>query len=403
MFKYFKEVIMAICIASAVSCAATVKTGLDNIESYRSMFKNKRLGIITNHTAYDSSGKFIVDIFREMDDVTITAVFGPEHGLEGLVEDAIEIDDNNESALGLPVYSLYGKNLKPTEDLLKNIDVLIFDIQDIGARFYTYISTMSLAMEAAAEQNIKFVVLDRPNPVNAVTVEGNILDRKFATFVGLHPIATRHGMTVGELAVMFNRHGWLKDSINADLTVVPMANYKRHYWFDQTGLTFIKPSPNMTSIKTAAVYPGTCLLEGTNISEGRGTEIPFLQFGAPWIDSKIMTDKLNELKLPGLRFEPTQFNPTFSKFENQKCFGSKIVIMDRDKIDTFWTGVLIIDTIYHLYHDKFEWRQRHFDRLCGTDNVRISITEHKPLKVLQAKWQIDIEEFLEIREKYLLY
>ena len=403
MSRYLKELIMAICIACAVSCAAPVKTGIDNINSYRGIFENKRIGIITNHTGYDSSGRFIVDVFRGMDNVTITAVFGPEHGLEGLVEDAIVIEDNKESTLGVPVYSLYGKNLKPTEDMLSNIDVLIFDIQDIGARFYTYISTMSLAMEAAAEHNIKFVVLDRPNPVNAVTVEGNVLDRKFATFVGLHPIATRHGMTVGELAVMFNRHGWLKDSVKADLTVVPMSNYKRHYWFDQTDLTFIKPSPNMTSIKTAAVYPGTCLLEGTNISEGRGTDIPFLQFGAPWIDSKIMTDKLNEFHLSGLNFEPTQFTPTFSKYENQKCFGTKIVILDRNKIDTFWTGVLIIDTIYQLYPDRFEWRQRHFDRLCGTDQVRIAITEHKPLKVLKVKWQIDIEEFLEIRDKYLLY
>ena len=363
----------------------------------------KNVGIITNHTAYDSSGKFIVDVFKEMNDAKVIALFSPEHGLEGLVEDAIEVEDSKDAAQGLPVYSLYGKHLKPTEEMLKDIDILVFDIQDIGARFYTYISTMALAMEAAAEQNKKFVVLDRPNPINAITVEGNILEKKFATFVGLYPIPTRHGMTVGELATMFNQQGWLKNSAKADLTVVTMTDYKRSYWYDQTSLKFIKPSPNMTSVQCAAVYPGTCLFEGTNISEGRGTKIPFLQFGAPWIDAKKLTAELNNLALPGMKFKTAKFTPTFSKYEKQKCFGSEIIILDRDKIDTFWSGVLIVDTIYRMYPDKFEWRKNHFDRLCGTDQVRITITEHKPLKDLKIKWQKDIAEFLKIRKKYLLY
>jgi uncharacterized protein YbbC (DUF1343 family) len=401
--EFIKGIIMAICITSACGCSPPVKTGLDNIAANSHIFKNKRVGIITNHTGKNSEGKFIVDIFQQMPDVNVTALFGPEHGFEGTAQDAVKVKTSDESPYGVPIYSLYGKTLKPTEQMLENVDVLVFDIQEIGARFYTYVYTMSLSMEAAAENKKTFVVLDRPNPINAASVQGNILDTKFATFVGLYPIPTRYGMTIGELATMFNNQLWLKDSVKADLTVIPMTNYKRKYWYDQTGLEFIKPSPNMPNIASAAVYPGTCLFEGTNISEGRGTDKPFLLFGAPWIDSEKLTAKLNTLNLPGLKFQPSSFTPTFSKFENEKCFGSEIIITDRDKIDTFWTGASIINTIYHMYPENVKWHERHFDRLCGTDQVRLAITEGKPLAELKAQWQEQLDDFRKIRKKYLLY
>lgn len=395
--------IMAACATVFCGCAAPVKTGLDNVASHKNIFENKRVGIITNHTGRNSDGKFIVDIFREMPNVNVTSLFGPEHGFEGTAQDAVKIRNSDESPYGVPIYSLYGTTLKPTEEMLENVDVLVFDIQDIGVRFYTYLYTMSLAMEAAAENNKKFVVLDRPNPINAVTVEGTVLDTKFATFVGLYPIPTRYGMTIGELATMFNRQGWLKNSVKADLTVIPLTNYKRTYWYDQTGLEFIKPSPNMTSLEAAAVYPGTCLFEGTNISEGRGTETPFLMFGAPWIEAERLSVKLNDLKLPGLKFQPAVFTPTFSKYENRKCFGAQIIITNRNAIETFRTGVSLINTIYQMYPDKIEWYERHFDRLCGTDKVRIAIIEGNSLTELKSQWQKEINEFLNIREKHLLY
>jgi len=401
--KIVKGIIMAACATVFCDCAAGVKTGLDNAASHKSIFENKRIGIITNHTGIDSNGKFIVDIFREMPNVNVTALFGPEHGFKGTAQDAVKIIDSDESPYGVPIYSLYGTTLKPTKEMLENVDVLVFDIQDIGARFYTYLYTMSLAMEAAAEQNKKFVVLDRPNPINSVTVEGTVLEAKFATFVGLYPIPTRYGMTIGELATMFNSELWLKEKVMADLTVIPLTNYKREYWYDQTHLEFVKPSPNMTSLEAAAVYPGTCLFEGINISEGRGTDTPFLLFGAPWIDPGKLSVKINELKLPGLKFGPAEFTPTFSKYKDERCFGAQMTITDRNKIEAFWTGVSLVNAIYQMYPDKIEWYQRHFDRLCGTDKVRIAIIEGKPLGELKSQWNKEVEAFLKIRQQYLLY
>jgi len=303
------------------SCQGSVMTGLDCVDSYIKVFQGRRIGIITNHTAYNSNGKYIVDVFRNIPDVKVTSLFGPEHGLWGKEQDAIKIDSQIDPVYRLQVYSLYGKTLKPTPQMLKDIDVLVFDIQDIGARFYTYIYTMSLAMEAAAENGRRFIVLDRPNPINGFCVEGNLLELALSSFVGLFPIPARHGMTAGELAKMFNDQGWLKNGVKADLVVIPMKGWRRRMWYDQTGLSFIKTSPNMPNLETAAIYPGLCLLEGTNISEGRGTRMPFRQFGAPWIDSKQLADRLNKLKLPGMHFEPVSFTPASSKYQGQICNG----------------------------------------------------------------------------------
>lgn len=384
-------------------CSGSVKTGLDRLGEYKHVFEGKRLGIIANHTAYDRNGRFIVDVFEGMAGVRIVALFSPEHGLWGKEQAGDGINDRIDPVYGLPVRSLYGKTRKPTPEMLRDIDVLVFDIQDIGARFYTYISTMSLAMEAAAENGKRFVVLDRPNPINGACVEGNVLDPALASFVGLHPIPVRHGMTVGELAKMFNGQGWLTDRVRADLVVIPMEGWRRRMWYDKTGLRFIKPSPNMPDLQTAVVYPGLCLLEGTNVSEGRGTDKPFRQFGAPWIDAKRLTERLNKLNLPGMRFEPTRFTPTSSKHQGKVCNGVRIIVTDRNALESYYAGITIIDTIFRLYPDYFQWRAGHFDRLCGKTTVRNAIISGSSLEELRSEWQAEPTSFKKIRDRYLIY
>jgi uncharacterized protein YbbC (DUF1343 family) len=384
-------------------CRGAVMTGLDRVAAYKNVFEGKRLGIITNHTAYDRQGRFIVDVFKGMSDVTVTAIFSPEHGLWGIAPDGKKIGNQTHPVYNLPVYSLYGKTQKPSSDMLRNIDVLVFDIQDIGARFYTYVYTMSLAMEAAVENGKTFVVLDRPNPINGVNVEGNILEPEQASFVGLYPIPVRHGMTAGELAKMFNGQGWLSGSVKAELIVIPMEGWRRRMWYDQTGLRFIKTSPNMPDIETAAIYPGLCLLEGTNVSEARGTTMPFRQFGAPWINSKLLADRLNTLNLPAMRFESVSYKPTSSKYREEECHGVRILVSDRDRLEPYFSGIRIINEICRMYPDQFEWRTSHFDRLCGTSNIRNAIAGNSSLDVLRNKWQKELESFLKIRAGYLIY
>ncbi len=389
---------------------AQVSTGLDNIERYEDTFRGKRLGLITNHTAYDSRGNHLIDVISELPDVQITALFGPEHGIRGKEDAGKAIRSDTDSTLQIPIYSLYGKTRKPTEEMLQNVDMLVFDIQDIGARFYTYIWTMALAMEAAAQYDKEFVVLDRPNPINGKVVEGNLLHRRFKSFVGMFPIPVRHGMTAGELARMFNEERWLKAEQKTKLIIIPMKYWLREMWYDQTGLRFIKPSPNMPDLQTATVYPGICLLEGTNISEGRGTYTPFMHFGAPWIDADSLSFWLNGLNLTGVRFIPTSFTPvsipgmsTHPKYENQLCFGARIEITDRDRFKPYWTGLRIVEIIFRHYKSYFEWRQQHFDRLCGTDKIRQTIVRGKDLKKLREQWQTEPDNFLSLRRQYLLY
>ncbi|MHC4438645.1 MAG: exo-beta-N-acetylmuramidase NamZ family protein [Planctomycetota bacterium] len=384
-------------------CRGAVMTGLDRLDSYKEAFEGKRLGIIANHTACEREGRFIVDVFKSMNGIKITVLFSPEHGLWGTERDGKKIDNQTHPDYGLPIYSLYGKTQKPTSDMLRDIDVLVFDIQDIGARFYTYIYTMSLAMEAAAENGKTFVVLDRPNPINGISVQGNILEPAQASFVGLYPIPVRHGMTAGELAKMFNGQGWLASRVKADLVVIPMEGWRRRMWYDQTGLRFINPSPNMPDLETAAIYPGLCLLEGTNVSEGRGTSMPFRQFGAPWIDSKLLAERLNALNLPAMRFEPVSFTPISSKYKDRKCHGVRIIVSDRNKLKPYSSGFRIVNEIYQMYPDQLKWRAAHFDRLCGTSKIRNAIVGNSSLDVLQNKWRKDLESFLKIRAGYLIY
>jgi uncharacterized protein YbbC (DUF1343 family) len=302
----------------------------------------------------------------------------------------------------MPIYSLFGQTQKPTDAMLKNVDVLVFDIQDIGVRFYTYISTMSVCKEAAAEKGIPFVVLDRPNPINGQTVEGPLLDKTFRGVLGPHSIPARYGLTMGELARLINRQSWLKDGIRANLTVVPLRNWKRSMYWDQTGLTYVPPSPNIRSQLAALAYVGTCLIEGTNLSEGRGTDEPFLEFGAPWIRAEELASKLNDLSLPGVSFRPTAFKPTASKFQDQDCLGCRMVITDRDVFESFWTGVNIIETLFQSYPNYFEFKADHFDHLCGTDRVRLAIEQRRDLAALRKKWQDQADEFRDLCKPILL-
>jgi uncharacterized protein YbbC (DUF1343 family) len=387
----------------ATACSATVRTGLDNITSSSRLFAGQRIGIIANQTSYDRQGRFIVDVFKEIDDAQVVALFSPEHGLYGVEEAGETITDQRDPKYGLTVYSLYGQTRKPTPEMLEGIDVLVFDIQDIGSRFYTYISTMSLAMGAAAECDKHFVVLDRPNPIGGIEVEGPVLEKSLTSFVGMHPIPVRYGMTIGELARMIEGEGWLAGGVHVHLTVVPMTGWNRTMWYDETGLIFRKPSPNMPDVETATIYPGLCLLEGTNVSEGRGTATPFLQFGAPWIDGNALADRLNRLGMAGLEFHPTTFTPTASKHEGQLCHGVRIEITDRDRLEPFWSGVCIVNEIARTYPESFEWRASHFDRLCGTTAIREAIVDGEPLTPLREKCNIECESFRRIRDKYLIY
>jgi uncharacterized protein YbbC (DUF1343 family) len=386
-----------------LGCPASVRTGLDNVDTYEHLFVGRRIGIIANHTSCDGNGVHIVDAFRKMDGVQVVALFSPEHGFRGLDDAGRKIDRQVDPVSGLPVYSLYGDTKKPTPEMLVGVDVLVFDIQDVGARFYTYLYTMSLAMEAAAERGKPFVVLDRPNPIGGLHVEGKVLEPAFSSFVGLYPVPVRYGMTIGELARMVNGEGWLAHGVKADLTVVPLTGWQRRMWYDQTGLRFIKPSPNMPDIETATVYPGLCLLEGTSVSEGRGTLKPFRQFGAPWIDPNALTARLNRLNLPGLRFRPTSFVPTASKYQDQPCHGAEIIITDGSRLEPFWTGVLIVREIHRMEPDQFEWKPSHFDRLCGSATIREAIAAQKPLTELKGTWTIECRDFERTRQKYLLY
>jgi len=404
-------VLNLIAIALAFSQQSRVKIGAEIlIEKHLDLIKGKKIGIVTNHTGILPDGRHIVDVLNEIEGVKIVALFGPEHGIRGEVPDGKSISHGVDAKTGIPVFSLYGDVKKPTEEMLKDIDVLIFDIQDVGARFYTYISTMSYCMEACAEMGKKFIVLDRPNPIRGVYVDGPILEPRFKSFVGLHPIPVAHGMTVGELAKMFNDEGWLENGVKADLTVVKMENYSRKMWFDQTGLPWVKPSPNMMTLKTAIVYTATCFIEGTNVSEGRGTQHPFEWIGAPWIDGEKLAKELNYYKLPGVKFEPISFTPTDiekvtldPKYEGEKCGGVYLNVYDREKFEPVKVGVYILYALKKLYPDKFKWRTAGQDRLWGTDKVRLMIDEGKNPDEIIKTWEDDVKKFLSIRQKYLLY
>jgi uncharacterized protein YbbC (DUF1343 family) len=369
------------------------------------LIKGKRVGLITNPTGVDQGLNSVVDLLYKDPDVQLVALYGPEHGVRGSAQAGEYVPFYIDEKTGLPVYSLYGPTKKPTSEMLKGVDVLLFDIQDVGTRFYTYIYTMAYAMEAAKENNIPFIVLDRPNPLGGTKVEGPVLDPKYSSFVGMYPIPLRHGMTVGELALLFNK----EFGIGADVTVVKMKGWKRSMYYDDTGLQWVLPSPNMPTLDTALVYPGAALFEGTNVSEGRGTTKPFELIGAPFIDSIKLAEKLNALHLPGVIFRPASFTPTFSKYSGKLTHGVQIHVTDRDAFKPVETGLAIVKTIHDLYPDQFAFSSEnsqgisYFDQLIGNGWVRQAIEEGMTVKEMKEKWEADLQKFKNIRSQYLLY
>ena len=383
-----------------------VKSGLEILIKHKQgMPKGARVGLICHQASVDSRLRHAVSLFQEKK-IRLTALFAPEHGLWGVAQDQIPISRVREGAV--PVYSLYGDQRYPGEECLQEVDVLVCDLQDVGSRYYTFIWTMTLAMQACAKYRKKFVVLDRPNPINGKTLEGPVLDPRFASFVGLYPVPVRHGMTIGEMAL------WINEvfQIGADLEVIPMKGWNRGMTFDETGLPWVPPSPNMPTPDTAWVYPGACLIEGTHLSEGRGTTRPFETLGAPYIKPDELADSLNKDRVAGVIFRACRFEPTFHKFQGRSCGGVQIHVTDRARFKPFMTALKLIQRIRELYPDDFAWRdppyeyeteKLPFDILCGTDQIRRAIESGRPLTDLARSWEPALRLFEKQRQPFLLY
>lgn len=367
---------------------------------------NRRVGLISNVSGVTHDLTSSVDALQRAPNVQLTALFAPEHGFYTLVADGAAVESSVDLHTGLSVYSLYGEVRRPTTETLTGLDVLIFDIQSVGVRFYTYITTLLYAMQAVAEQGLAFIVCDRPNPIGGEIVEGPVLERGFESFVGPGRLPTRHGMTVGELARLYNE-AW---DVGCDLTVIPCAGWQRAMWFDDTGLPWIPPSPAMPWPATALVYPGTCLIEGTNLSEGRGTALPFHYIGAPWIDGWRLADALNRLDLPGARFRPASFRPTADKWAGRLCGGVQLHVVDRRAFRPVTVGLHLIATVRSLYPDRFAWREGGeegghitIDLLTGTDKVRWALESGVSVADLAASWADGLDQFVRASHPYFLY
>ena len=393
--------------ASSLTAAPQVKTGLENLlEDHLDLIQGKRLGVLANQTSVDSKGRHIVKLLSEHAQI-VTVLFGPEHGFMGNVEDAASISDSIYKDIQL--YSLYGEFLAPTPGMLKDVDVLVYDIQDVGVKFYTFISNLFLAMHAAKRENIPIIVLDRPNPINAEIVNGAITNPAFSSFVGVLPLPIRYGMTVGEIAELFNNETYGGFSLGIDLTVIPMTGYKRDMWYDDTGVPWIVPSPNMPTLETAVIYPGMCLMEGTNLSEGRGTDTPFLTIGAPYIDSKEWLDAIPKETLVGARAIPIAFQPktipgvvSRPKYRNERCHGLHFTVTDRDKLDPIALAVSVLCAAQKLYPEEFKMT-KYLDKLWGNEDLRALISEGQDYCSILQTCEQGLVRFKKVRKKYLLY
>jgi uncharacterized protein YbbC (DUF1343 family) len=409
-----------------LASAPGVKLGVDVfLETGLDVVRGKRVGLITNPSGVDSRLRSDAELFRRAEGIELVALYGPEHGVRGNAQAGEYVPFYYDEKYEVPVFSLYGQSLKPAPGMLRNIDeymrsfdtsaagkipqsamikdvdVLVFDIQDVGTRIYTYVATMAYAMQACAESGLRFVVLDRPNPINGVDMEGPILEYpRFSSFVGVYPIPVRHGLTVGELALLFNDQFLEK---KADLTVIPMQGWERTMWYDETGLNWVIPSPNMPTTETATVYPGQVYLEGTNVSEGRGTTLPFELFGAPWIDGYDLASRLNGLGLAGVSFREAWFTPTFSKYTGENCGGAQIIVTDRSLYRPLQTSLEIIKTIRDMYPERFEFHPEYFDRIMGTAKVREALEAGRSVKEIGQGFEEGLQAFAETRKAYLLY
>ncbi len=390
-------------------------SGIDHLLSQPEKYlQGKTVGLIVNHTSLAGDGKHSITHFLSHSAFTLQALFAPEHGLNGTAQDMTPIDNEVDLLSGLDIKSLYGKNkdsLVPDPALLHDIDNLVFDIQDIGSRYYTFIYTMANCMTICKQTGTRMVVCDRPNPINGTSVEGNLVGENLRSFVGQYSLPNRHGMTVGELARLFNEHF----GIHCDLTVVPMSGWSREMWYDQTGMIWTPPSPNMPTLATATVYPGMCLIEGTLLSEGRGTTLPFEQIGAPFINPHKLTARLEKDSplLPGVYFRPQYFKPMFQKHAGEVCAGLQLHITDRDHFKPLLTTVALLRAIAEIYPDRLHWRTEPYefvsnrlaiDLLYGNPKLRETLFEPDfSLEGLENSWRKELETFLPLRQEYLIY
>jgi uncharacterized protein YbbC (DUF1343 family) len=387
-----------------------IKLGLEKLlQENLGPVREARVGLVCNQASVNHGLRHAADILYEHRDVQLTALFGPQHGIRGDVQDnMIETEHTVDRETGLPIHSLYSETREPTEGMLRDLDVLIFDMQDVGCRIYTFAYTMANCMRAARKFGKKVIVCDRPNPINGRDVEGNVLEREQASFVGQFAIPTRHGMTLCELASMFNEHF----EINCELEVVTMEGWERKLWHDETDAPWVMPSPNMPTVVSATVFPGTVHFEGTQLSEGRGTTRPFELVGAPYINPEDYARKLNALDLPGVFFRSCIFRPTFQKHGGVSCGGVQIHVMDREKFMPVITGLAMVKLAYDLYREDFRWKEppyeyvydrNPFDVIAGTLSIRQAIEDGSSLETMQAGWKEALDNFKKVREQYLLY
>jgi uncharacterized protein YbbC (DUF1343 family) len=369
------------------------------LDQHLALIAGRRIGLISNASAVTSDLTYSLDALRHTPEVHLAALFGPEHGFYTAIADGAAVESTVDRQTDLPVHSLYGTAHKPAPDMLAGLDALVFDIQSVGVRFYTYITTLLHTMQAAAENGLPFIVCDRPNPIGGQAVEGPLLAAGFESFVGPGPLPIRHGLTIGELAQLYNTV-W---GVGCDLTVAPCAGWQRSMWFDETGLPWVLPSPGMPTLATATVYPGMCLIEGTNLSEGRGTTLPFEVIGAPWVEGYALADALNSLGLAGVKFRPVQFAPTDSKWAGQLCHGVQTHVLNRDSLRPVTVGLHVVATLRTLFPDHFAWRLPHFDRLMGTDQVRQQLEAGLPVSEIVAGWAGDLAAFEKQRREILIY
>lgn len=403
---------MLAAVAPAVACRSSAETdraapgavrlGVEVLLSDSlGLVEGRRVGLITNHTGRDRAGRSTIDLLADHAAVDLAALFSPEHGIRGRAEAGERVADGVDEATGLVVHSLYGATTKPSAAMLEGLEVLVFDIQDVGARYYTYLSTMALAMEAAGEAGVRFVVLDRPNPVGGDVVQGNVLDPSFASFVGMYPVPMRHGLTAGEFARMAAG----EFSAGVSPSVVVADGWRRSMSFGDAGIPWVAPSPNMPSVESALHYPGTCLFEGTNLSVGRGTRRAFQQIGAPWLDANALAARLATLDVPGAEFVAVGFTPSEpgdGKFAGMEAHGVRLVAAASDYDPTLAALALLVET-RAMSSDRWQWRSGHFDRLAGTDQLRLAVEAGATYAELARAWGAGLDDFRARRLPYLLY
>jgi len=387
-----------------------VQVGLEVLlQDVPDVVRGRRVGLICNQSSVNHSFEHAADLLHRHSGFKLIALFGPQHGIRGDVQDnMIETAHGMDRSTGLPVHSLYSETREPTEKMLEDVDVLVFDMQDVGCRIYTFVYTLANCMRVAGRLGKKVVVCDRPNPINGVDVSGNILDPEYASFVGLFPLPTRHGMTVGELAQMFQK----QFDIQCELEIIPMKGWERQFWLDDTNAPWVMPSPNMPTLDTATVFPGTVHFEGTQLSEGRGTTKPFELIGAPYIDPEAYATRLAALALPGVIFRSCVFQPTFQKHAKVSCGGVQIHVVDRNAFDPVVAGIALVKVAYDMYPDEFLWKEppyeyvfdkNPFDVISGTSKIREAIERGDELDQVTQGWDALASEFKELREPYLLY